>query len=1395
MIGVRTAIEQMILEAPEIVTQGRITGKKLHFRSTSKPLHVTNFIRCEELFLSVNNNPIQLSTEARIDCQSVQVTGEELFVDGKIFSTWNNKELNVDLTVQKLHIGVDGCIGVDNHGSMSNVLTGRVRGHVANFGTMIARNKIALHIDGSILSLAKNTDDSAHRGFEAIKKIRRVRLITNNQAPHLTSAALTGAIRKNDVSNVAHLLERCVDPNDIIIDGRKKKLTTPRRALRQAYQEAFSTVTNASNPEEIAIIGALFETKSWRRGTIRAPEIEMTIKGDLLDCAQLCATNLKAMIHGQVVCEADSIWTSGSVDLTTQSSMTLFGQIKLNSASLTVHEDISTDENAQVAIDKQALIRARNFQCAGGWYVEETMNMLLEGSCQFSSNSILASKYLFMIVNENCITAGYWALNSMDITIHEQFHATPTATVVLEENGSLISKSFYNEGKLTNGHNMQITTGIMMQAKTGTIKVGNEFKLIVLMTSDENWAGLVVTNVMLIATVNRLRCSGIINSNFAEVRLMSSDSSQFVLNGNMSVNEGPLRLIGESNSSADVAREHHFPGFIIFRGVLNAQAIAGPRIAIELVDGSEATLTGINAGNGEEMIQKIMLHCGWLHIHADSMISAMSDDDIGQQFICENTWIHEGTLRQTSTTVCFYANYFLNTGRLTFFNYENHLLKAVFQVGERLVNKTTISSVTLQIIGDGVLENCDQIIAQNGLAIKMKDFINQSGTIQAQIIFVEYFANQLVNLSGKVNAAINLLIKAIQSFGFDFLCTSGDKECFLLPQQQFSIRSSKHLKIASAIQYTTTSTKTKTTLFTRQQLIIDAVTNFPSCIVNISEMTSINENIEQIEEHDLANKMSFFVTEKGTFSTPLFNIQGQCKQLEITVDGTTTVKDMKIVETIETILIQGCGPNQTMKQIFFYGKSLELGSLKNLITHFIDCNSITVLKGSSVEMESEEEDMTKVSAVEDISILGDIRVKKGLLLSSKTDAKPSVNIEGTVMATTTDSALYIDSDTLCVSGTIHTFETCDAKSKTNLIILDNGHFHTIQTLSVDGEWITWNGKVGQCKKVTITAWGLLCTGEIITEIDELEIQAGLVFSNIGRISGTLSTFAAPFLFNVSLNDNSQAAAMGTDASKGVLDIKSLVCLCTASQMLAASVQNTSVLLFKFATLTAAETPSKDQLNEWKNTVDRLSTHFSTESVSYDDVCRSMQSISESNSKTEIQLRDVVELYASTKAIVSEMKTSGISTFNVPVLVDALMKANTHFQNVSSIRERLMQVPRLARELYSKGVRKLKSLHETFGFHGIKETDPTKKGIQETGMWSYHSGTMAAGAGYTAMFIESWYNDGAVSSSAGDIEIGSKSVKQSSAGRLLSAYGSVFVEGESVNVSNAAAAKELWIQVS
>jgi hypothetical protein len=1219
----------------------------------------------------------------------------------------------------------------------------------------------------------------------------------NNSAMDPTSAGLTSAILKNNVNDVARLLERDVDPDDVIVDESTQTVTTPRQELMRVYRKSMKDAKTIGNPEEISTIRALFDTKCWRRGKIRAPNIDITVDGNLLDCAQFKASNLKAIVNGEVVCEEDSIWTSGFVELTTQKNMQLFGQTKLITAFLNVGEDIITNKNAKVAIDKLATIRAKNFYCTGEWYVEETIDIRLNGSSNFRTSSFLSSNHLFMATKENCIISGDWALNSMKMFVTEQFLATSSATIALKDSGSLVSKNYRNEGKLDVARNMQLITESIAQAENATIRVSEKFELMVLMKSDRDWYGLVTANTLFIITKNLLRCSGKICANFAEVQLINHDESQFILNGEMSVRQGALLFIGESENQVDIREQHHFPGFILCSGILNAQAIVAPGIAIELTNNSQTTLIGINSNNDHEAVMKTVLSCGWLYTHSESVLYAISDeDDIPQRFICEKTWIHKGTLRQTSTSANFNANYFFNAGKLTFFNFENHLLEAVFYVGERLVNKTTISSVILRVIGYGTLENCGTIMATNSVAIKIGDFINQIGLMKAQKISIEYLTTTCANLSGKVDADMSLSINATKSAAFDFLCVNIENEHFLLPQEQFSIKSSKLLRIATDIQYSKISMKANTIMFTDGQIVINATTNFPSFIVNISETAPIIDCTEQSQIHESSTKILLLVTEKGVLSTSLLHIQGQSKQLEFTIDGATKIDNVEVTETIETILVQGCGANQTLKQIIFHGKCLELGTLTNLETYMIDCNSMKVLKDSSVQLGDVKEDITQILAMENICVLGDVQVKKSLLFSSKADAKPSVIIEGAIMGATINSKLFhIDSTTLSVSGTIQRFETCEANANTTLDVLETGIFHTIQNLSVDGEWITWKGKISQCKKASLNAWGLLNSGEISKEIDEIEVHSGLVFSNIGQISGTLLTFGAPFIFNISLNNANGSAAMGTDASKGVLDIKSLVCLCSASQMLAESIQNTSVLLFKFATLTAAETPSNDQLKQWKSTVDLLNENFSSESVSYKDVCRSMQAASGSDSKTEIELRDVIDLYATTKTIVNQMNISGISTFSVPILVDALMKANTHFQNVSSIKERLLQVPKLAREIYNKGIRKLKSLHETYGFGGIKATDPTKKGIQESGMFSYHSGILSAGSGYTAMFIESWWNDGTVSSSAGDIEIGSKTVKQSSAGRLLSAYGSVFLDGDSVDVSNISAVKEIWLQVS
>lgn len=1397
MIRIKKCVKDLFIVAPIITIDGSVIGTKLHFKSTSETIRIENVIRCEELILNANQKPARLSTEAIVDCQILQVFASEFFVDGKLLSTSNENHLRLKISTGKLHIGIHGIIGAKSKECITQTVTGHITGQIANFGTITARKSIELHVNGNIASLAYNTDDSAQRGFEATKQTKRINLINNDSAINPTSTTLKDAIISQNIGNVVRLLEINVDPDDNIIDESTQEVTTPRQILKKAHLQALQEAEKSGNPEQIAIIRALFDTKDWRRGRIRAPYINITVEGDLLDCGQICAIILTVNVHGNVICEMDSIWTSGSVEILAQKDMKILGQAKLLSAIFNVAGNIITENSGKVSIDQRAIIQANNFFCAGEWFVEGAIDLRLNESCVFFLRSFLFSNSLLLSTKLDCILESDWILENMKVFVSKLFLAKATSSINLKDSGSLVCKTFCNEGQIIVDGNMQLITEIITQAKNAMIKVLKKFELMVLMESDRHWYGFVTVGTLVIIPRMRLRCNGNICANFAEVQLTSGFEAQFILDGEMSVKEGPLSIIGESRQPDDMENQHQFPGFILSGGVLNAQAIIAPKVAIELVSDSKTTLNGIISNEIPELVLRTILYCGWLYVHSKSIINAISnDDDIPQRFICEETWIHEGTLKQTSTAVNFYANYFVNCGIFTFFEFENSLLEAIFHFKKRFINKSTMSAVILRILGCGTLKNSGRISATNSMAIKINDFTNEFGFINGQRISIEYLTRTTATLSGKVDATISLLINVTQPAEFEVLCTNDNSECFLLPQERFLVKSSELLKIASPIAYNELSGKANTMIYSNGKIFIDSIISFPNFNLNIVDSVSTNSDNDMMRMHDLSTTKSLILSQKGELSTAFLKIQGKSQRFEFTIDGSTKIDTVQITETIETVLIQGCGTNQTLQQIYFFGKSLELGSLAKLENILIDCKSMTVLKNGLIVLGSVNEEITKISAIENILVQGEIQVTKGLVFSSKKDPKPSVKIEGTIRGITNDCKIFhIDSAVLYVSGAIRNFEKCEINAKTTLDILESGIFHSIQELSADGEWVTCKGNINQCKRTSLTAWGLLNSGDISNEIDDIEIYSALVLANTGRISGNLAAFAAPFLFNVSLNNNNGGAALGMDATKGVLDIKSLVCLCSASQMLSENIQNTSVLLFKFETLTAAETPSSDQLKQWKNTLDMLNNNFSSESMSYEEVCRSMKIASAFDSQTEIQLRDIVTLYTEIKRIVSQMSVDGISTFSVPHLVEVLMKANNHFTNVSGIKERLLKVPTLANELYNKGVRKLKSFHENFEFNGINATDSTKKGIQESGMWSYHSGILTSGSGYTAMFVESWYNDGAVSSSAGDIEIGSKTIKQSSAGRLLSAYGSVFLEGESVDVSNISAVKEVWIEVS
>ncbi|XP_055331747.1 uncharacterized protein LOC129583801 [Paramacrobiotus metropolitanus] len=1271
--SIDATVENFSLTAPSIATRGIVRGRNLALYSADGSVRIEKAVHCNRLIAHGGKYNVRLTTESIVDCEHFTASGKKLVIDGKLFS--KTKHIDLDVTVDQCHIGVDGAIGSKKENALNqkkrkevlvDTIKGIIRGHISNFGTIVARKELQLEITGSILSLVNNTDDSAHRGYKAIKNLKRVGAPTDSSLQP-TSSALLGAINEESPEKVAKLLERYVDPNETMVDQQSKNLITPAQtAIREWFKHLRDEAQRPDRPEKITTIKALFETMDWRRGIIKSQNLDLRIDGDVHDCAQMRATtSLKVTMTGTAVCEHDSIWSTGGItEITIGKNLVLYGQVKFNKAFIKVTEDVLCQSTAIVAVTDHAKVCSNNFRCSGQWFTDEALQLQLQGSAVFHHESFLFAGLLRMEAKQQCQIYGQWMLNEMDAYIGGSFLTGPQAAVKIENNGSVVCKHYRNENQLTVGKDMQIVTEKLEQAKAGVTQVAIQLIATVLADSDENWDGLTVTDSLLVKMTHRLNSHGLIKTKLATVHLFSETESQFVLSGEMSVDSGPLMVVVQKEKQPTLDNFNPHPGFIV-RGILAASE--------------------------------------------------------------------------------------------------------------------------LRVVCNSIIENSGTIMAQSLLSILTIGINNGKGLLHAPNISLEYLCNPNTELSGKVSAPFNLLINAANATDFQLACTTPENEVLMLPQKQLLIKSSNFSKLRIPIQWSK-STQPTTTFIFDGQVIIDAAVSLASCKVKVISKES-NNNTENATP-------SIVVTANGSLLIPRLNVTGAIEHVEFVMDGSTEVTQLHVDETVKTFLLKGTSLLQSLAYVMAKSGDLQFGTLTNFRTDDIDCQSATVLKDAVVTMDSIEREAVLLLSAQTINIAGTVNIKRKLYLSAADESKqPSVVVEGTIEGAVENASATLRVETLSVSGIIGKLQFCELVARGSLEVLPTGKFQAIENLEADAEWMTWKGEVSHCKKASLTGWGLLCTGRLNDAIDEIAVHSNLVFANIGQLGAPLMTFASPFIFNISLTGD--AAAMGSNPNQGVLDIKSLVCLCSGSQMSAESIQNTSVLLFKFSTLTQAETPSKDQLENWKKTVEALNQNFTTRSssASLGDIQRSIQSVSASTGRTEIELRDVVKLYAGTRDIVYKMNTSGIQTFDVPELVGKLMEANSYFQNISSIKERLLQVPKLARELYNKGIRKLKSLHEQFGFTGIKAADPTKKGVQESGMWAYHSGVMTTGAGYTAMFVESWVNDGTVSSSAGDIAIsGSKLIKQSAAGRMLSAYGSVFMDAEDADVSNISAAKMLLLEV-
>ena len=254
-------------------------------------MHIYAKITCTGS-LNVHSQNIVISTEALLSTDDFKAICRKLQNDGRIFpKDIENLEnvkpedreatparlMKVDFSCNLVHIGVDGSVGAFKS-VMAQNLQVTVAGDLANYGKILAKEQIFLEIHGNHMSLQDGSLDSAGRGYNALKKLRKV---AEHSISTPSSSTMHNAIQSQNASVVANMIEKGIDLNDTFERRRSKKVTLKQSAI-QEYKEAREKSKMNSVRERITLINALFVAHEWRRGCIQANLIKVRFSDVLI---------------------------------------------------------------------------------------------------------------------------------------------------------------------------------------------------------------------------------------------------------------------------------------------------------------------------------------------------------------------------------------------------------------------------------------------------------------------------------------------------------------------------------------------------------------------------------------------------------------------------------------------------------------------------------------------------------------------------------------------------------------------------------------------------------------------------------------------------------------------------------------------------------------------------------------------------------------------------------------------------------------------------------------------------------------------------------------------------------------------------------------------------------
>ncbi|CAJ0929391.1 unnamed protein product, partial [Mesorhabditis belari] len=451
-----TRLNEVCIAAPNLDLHGVLKAPKLSLESTVGTMHI--YARIESEKIRLHAQTLVLAPEALISTNKLKMVARKVQIDGRIFPSETGlpdepRVMSVICDAQLVHIGVDGRIGEGN--STENLKQSRsssqppqltadglllqITGSLANYGKILAIEKVDLVVSGSIVSLSDGWLDSASRGYDALKQIKGIKK-TEDCKP--SSSSLHSAIREQNPSAVAKLIESGVDTDD--------KTNSKRRTLRQTaiakYREAKEKSTQNKSRQGITLINALLTVHEWRRGTIQASVIQANIEKDCADCAQFKAEQLQAKVGVDAAVEADSIWHCSHVELEVGGSLSISGQVKHKTGIFNVDGETTITSEAILSHEVLARLTTKSLLCDGIWSSGDTLVIESKSDITFKENSYVEAEKLESAVDGCCSLDGTWQIGALWMSIGQNVITSVDGKVFVEDSATINAQSFLNSG-------------------------------------------------------------------------------------------------------------------------------------------------------------------------------------------------------------------------------------------------------------------------------------------------------------------------------------------------------------------------------------------------------------------------------------------------------------------------------------------------------------------------------------------------------------------------------------------------------------------------------------------------------------------------------------------------------------------------------------------------------------------------------------------------------------------------------------------------------------------------------------------------------------------------------------------------------------------------------------